>query len=129
MAIPKPSGGEVSKLIEASPVFIGLAARVTVLEHASANVQHDLTQTKNSLLGSYDDSGTKWTPGIREKVEKLNEQVQHVEERAMTMQRIAMWAVGGIWTLVLGIMVEFANSYFGWFGAAKAALQIHTGGH
>lgn len=109
-------------------MFIGLTARVAVLEQATTNVKHDLLQTKNALLGSYDDSGTQWKPGLREKVDKLDEKVTHVEERAITMQRIALWAVSGIWTLVVGVVLEFANSYFGWFGAAHAAVKI-SGGH
>lgn len=134
---------DVSPLTESSPAWIRLVTRVDTVEHKIDNATQVSRRTEKAVLGGYDDSGTVWRKGIREQVESIDAKVDSVKDdvkavkvdvaganaKADAFKALGWWAIGGVWALVLGVALEFVNSYFGFWGAAHAANKIITGGH
>lgn len=121
-------------LTEGSRAFVKLEARVGVVESKLGEAFSVALQTKNAVVGSYDDSGTAWHPGIRERVEtidikvdKVDTKVNDANAKADTFKALGYWAIGGIWLLVSGLALEFMNNFFGWWGASHAAVSIMKG--
>lgn len=122
-------------LSEDSPAWIELKQRVKEAEAKLDGVASTTKRTELAIVGTFDDSGTVWKPGIREKVESVDTKVDglsvQVTQANKKADRVVGWAVAavlGIWTLVAGVILAFANNYFGWWTTIHAAKAI-TGGH
>lgn len=121
-------------LTENSRAWVELKVRLASVESKILDSTVVALQTKNAIVGSYDDSGAIWHVGIREKVEMIDRKVDAVDvkvdeanAKADTFKALGYWAIGGIWLLVSGLALEFANNFFGWWGASHAAVTIMRG--
>lgn len=117
-------------ITEQSPAWVEMALRMKNVEGQLELVARSAKRTATALTGDWDESGTTWSPGVREQVQKVAAQVTGVaadvaEANAKADKFLSRvnWALGGLWLIVAGVLVELANSYFGWFGAAHAALK------
>lgn len=124
---------DANPLTEQSPAWVEMALRMKNVEGQLNDVARASKRTATALTGDWDESGTTWVPGVREQVQKVAAQVTSVDikvaEANMKADKFlsrATWAVSGLWLIVGGVIIELANSYFGWFGAAHAAIN---GGH
>jgi len=81
------------------------------------------TQTKNAIVGTYDESGTVWKPGIRDNIQLLDHKVDTANEKADKFLGRVNWGVGVLTAIFVGLCIELGNSYFGWWGSAHQILQ------
>lgn len=115
-----------------SPLWIELLARVNTLSDVLKNSAGTINRTERALMGGWDESGTKWIEGLRDKVQHVDEKVDVANLKADSFVGLARWAVGVLTAIFVGLMTELANGYFGWWGAAHTAAltsKVLTGGH
>lgn len=115
-------------LTETSQAWTEMKERMKNVEHKVEETSFVALQTKNAVVGSYDDSGTVWRPGIREGIEAVGRLISKQSEDTDKVKQIGRWAVGVLTAIFVTVAIDLANSYLGLWGAAHAAIKI-TGGH
>lgn len=112
-------------IYEDGPLWIEWTARVVSVEKAVIGSTATINRTERALMGGWDESGTQWIEGIRDKV-------GHLEEKTDSFVGLARWGIGVVTAIFIGLVIDMTNNYFGWWGSAHATAvttKILTGGH
>ena len=116
------------------PAWLALVARVAYVEKVLDTSALTINRTERALMGGWDESGTRWIDGLRDSVQHVDAKMDAFKvqsEEDLTTLRAEMKAarrtfngiLSGVWLLAVAAVSELLNSYFGWFGAAHAALH------
>jgi hypothetical protein len=106
-----------------SALWIEYCAKVNQLEKILATSAATINRTERALMGGWDETGTQWVEGLRDKLQHVDEKVEAANRQANKFLALGQWAVGVLSAIFIGLVVDLSNSYFGWFGAAHQTLH------